>query len=141
MKESIKKEVEKIKYKLGYEDRSTEVFFDSINWYYIATYHELSENFIKKFQNELEKYWFWISKHQKLSENFIIEFKDKVHWGNIVIYQKISRDFIYKMIEYLYENIFPTGIPLQYCLEHNLITEEYIKNESKITNRFEILDL
>jgi hypothetical protein len=38
--------------------------------------------------------WYHISVYQKLSEGFIREFKDKINWWNISQYQKLSEKFI-----------------------------------------------
>lgn len=35
--------------------------------------------------------WNDISQYQKLSENFILEFKDKVDWFCVPIYQNLSK--------------------------------------------------
>ena len=40
-------------------------------------YQKLSEEFIKKFKDEVD--WLSISIYQKLSEDFIREFKDEVY--------------------------------------------------------------
>lgn len=65
--------------------------FTETNWYCISKVKNLSENFIREFQNNV--YWGRISHYQKLSENFIREFQDKVHWGCISKFQELSEDF------------------------------------------------
>jgi hypothetical protein len=60
----------------------------------IFQYQELSEEFIREFQNE--NYINYISSYQELSEDFIIEFKDKVNWRYISTSQRLSENFIYK---------------------------------------------
>ena len=45
----------------------------------------LSENFIRKFKDEID--WSWVSICQTLSEDFIREFKDKVDWDYIYNHQ------------------------------------------------------
>ena len=67
-------------------------FQDKIDWYYISEYQKLSEDFIRKFQDKVD--WGYISICQKLSENFIREFQNKVNWDFISQYQKLSKDFI-----------------------------------------------
>jgi len=47
---------------------------------------------IKEFKDKVD--WNNISIYQKLSENFIREFKDKVDWYRISQYQKLSENFI-----------------------------------------------
>ena len=51
-----------------------------------------NENFIREFQEKVD--WGWISTYQKLSEYFIKEFQDKVDWDWISGYQKLSENFI-----------------------------------------------
>lgn len=63
-----------------------------INWYWISKIQNLSENFIREFQHNLD--WPLISSFHKLSENFIREFQDKVVWKNISSEQKLSENFI-----------------------------------------------
>ena len=69
-------------------------FQDKVDWYYISEYQKLSENFIREFQDKVD--WYYISEYQKLSENFIYEFQNKVNWNCISIYQKLSEEFIRK---------------------------------------------
>lgn len=61
-------------------------------WEVISSSYELSEEFIKEFQNNV--IWFKISQFQTLSEKFIREFQDKVSWHHIFRYQNLSSDFI-----------------------------------------------
>ena len=61
------------------------------NWEYISENKELSEDFIREFQDKVDLKN--ISAQQKLSEDFIREFKDKVYWCEISC-QKLSEDFI-----------------------------------------------
>ncbi len=65
---------------------------DDVNWCNISHNKNLSENFIREFQDEVE--WHNISIRQKLSENFIREFKDKIYWYYISEFHKLSEDFI-----------------------------------------------
>ena len=67
-------------------------FQDKVYWYDISMYQKLSEEFIREFQNKVN--WVLISKHQKLSESSIRECQDKVKWLYISIYQKLSESFI-----------------------------------------------
>ena len=57
-----------------------------------SRYHDLSESFIREFQDKIE--WEWVSIYQTLSEDIIREFKDKVYWGYILTEQKLSTEFI-----------------------------------------------
>lgn len=61
-------------------------------WADISEHQNLSEEFIREFQDKVN--WLPISKYQKLSESFIREFRDKVNWLLISIYQSLSEDFI-----------------------------------------------
>jgi len=113
MKESLKKEIEKlIKYeklnctveefkdyvdwinisKLQLSEDFIREFKDLVHWKCISQFQNLPENFIREFKDKV--YWYRISEYQKLSEDFIREFKYKVDWINISIYQKLSEDFI-----------------------------------------------
>lgn len=61
-------------------------------WKEISRYQNLSEDFIREFQDDVN--WDWISIRQKLSEDFIREFQDMVSWYEISIHQNLSEDFI-----------------------------------------------
>ena len=50
-------------------------------WYDISIHQNLSEDFIREFQDNV--HWDCISKHQNLSESFIREFQDEVDWNLI----------------------------------------------------------
>lgn len=81
------------------EELETE-YGENLTTYDICTHKYLSEDFIIEFQDELD--WFWISMDQKLSEEFIREFQDKKNClYNILNYQDISNEFMYKINELL----------------------------------------
>ena len=61
-------------------------FITLLDWKYISTQNNLSDEFINKFQDYLD--WELISHQPNLSENLIRKFVDKVDWTNISIYQK-----------------------------------------------------
>lgn len=65
---------------------------DSIFWFTISKSQDLSEGFIREYQNEVN--WGCISAYQNLSEDFIREFKDRVNWFNISFFQILSQPFI-----------------------------------------------
>jgi hypothetical protein len=65
---------------------------DLINWFEISFRLNLSEAFIREFQDKV--HWCNISYFQVLSENFIREFKDKVSWLDICAQQTLSEEFI-----------------------------------------------
>ena len=54
-----------------------------IEWGCISRCQNLSEDFIREFQDKVN--WNLISIYQKLSESFIREFQDKVNWYDISI--------------------------------------------------------
>lgn len=86
----------------------------NVDWHYISDDYKLSENFIKKFQIKLIGLKYHINKnYQKILyenfkikligieyhinknyENFIREFKNKVNWSEISIFQELSENFI-----------------------------------------------
>ena len=67
-------------------------FQDKVYWDSISMRQKLSESFIREFQDKVN--WYIISEWQNLSEDLIREFQDKVDWYWISIYQKLSEDFI-----------------------------------------------
>ncbi len=67
-------------------------FQDELPWIYISQYQKLSEAFIREFQDKVD--WYSLCQYQVLSEDFIREFKHKVAWGAISQYQKLSETFI-----------------------------------------------
>jgi hypothetical protein len=64
----------------------------AIEWSCIAYDERLSEDFIRKFQDEVS--WTAITCYQKISESFIEEFQDKIDWR----YVSYDRDFTKKFI-------------------------------------------
>ena len=75
-------------------------FQDKVDWLYISVYQKLSEDFIREFQYKVN--WYRITINQKLSEKFIREFQNKVDWDNISKYQKLSEDFIREFKDKVY---------------------------------------
>ena len=67
-------------------------FQDEVDWVLISAKQNLSESFIREFQDKVN--WYYISIYQKLSESFIREFQDKVDWCYISINQSLSESFI-----------------------------------------------
>lgn len=76
-----------------------------IDWAYVSSNMELSEDFIREFAEFVDwgtnsingwtrKIGFGISAKQLLSEPFIAEFKDKVEWKSISKFQSLSNAFI-----------------------------------------------
>lgn len=68
----------------------------------ISLNQNLSEDFIREFQDKLE--WRLISSWQKLSESFIQEFSHKLNWRRISTKQRLSKEFIAKNLDKLYLN-------------------------------------
>jgi len=67
--------------------------FTEFDWGRTSRYQNLSEDFIRKFQDKLD--WYYILRYQKVSKNFIKEFKEK------------EEEKIIKTIEYKEEVIKP----------------------------------
>jgi len=91
MKNSVKKEVEKLIKKLDL-NCSIEEFKDKVKWNGVSYSQKLSLDFIREFKDKVN--WTFISNSQKLSLDFIREFKDLVNWTFISNSQKLSLDFI-----------------------------------------------
>jgi len=68
MKESVKKEVEKIikKYRLKC---SIEEFQNKVWWAYLSSHQELSEDFIREFQDKV--HWYYLSEEQQYLKQII----------------------------------------------------------------------
>ena len=90
------------------------VDFNSYEWEAISMYQNLSEEFIEKYENELN--WLWISYSQKLSERLIEKFEDEVDWYYVSKYQTLSEKFIYKNRYRIYNST---------CLEKYYIKRDY----------------
>ena len=58
-----------------------EIFKSHINWERLSYHNELTESFIRRFQDRLS--WDFISSHQKLSKEFINEFSDKLNMDSV----------------------------------------------------------
>ena len=97
--------------------------FTSIYWDNISKDEELelSENFIREFQDKVN--WTWISKYQKLSEDFMREFQDKLYWPYISIYQKLSEDFIREFI---------SKVNMFYVSEYQKVSHDFIISRSAL---------
>ena len=67
-------------------------FQDEVDWSCISMYQNLSESFIREFQDNVN--WWSISMYQKLSESFIRDFQNKMKWYQISSRQKLSESFI-----------------------------------------------
>ena len=111
------KQIKDIKNKIEWE----EYYDPSFNWNTAQLYKEniFSEDFIREFKNKVD--WCYISIYQKLSEDFIREFQNKVDWCYISIYQKLSEDFIRE---------FKNKIYWKHIANHQKLSEEF-KEEFK----------
>ncbi len=67
-------------------------FQDKVEWGLISYCQNLSESFIREFQDKVD--WSYISIGQNLSESFIREFQDKVHWNDLSENQILSENFL-----------------------------------------------
>ena len=81
-----------ISYNKNLSENFIREFQDNVYWDYISARQKLSEKFIREFKNRVD--WYYISETQKLSEEFIREFQDKIDWFYISKYQKLSEKFI-----------------------------------------------
>lgn len=93
MLDSVKQEVEAIIEAYGLDCTVAEFNINgNVDWPYLSIYQNLSEDFIREFQDKV--IWVWISEYKQLSEEFIREFQDKVFWEHISQFQDLSEDFI-----------------------------------------------
>ncbi|MBW3021030.1 hypothetical protein KY334_07075, partial [Candidatus Woesearchaeota archaeon] len=79
---------------------------NNLNWLEIVSKYELTEAFIREFQNRIP--WGLVSIHQSMSESFIEEFQDKIIWTNLIKYQELSEEIFSK---------FKDKILDQYCFD------------------------
>lgn len=86
-----------------------------VNWTHVSTSPNLSESFIKKYNDRV--YWPKISISQKLSEQFIEDNQDRVNWFHISHYQTLSEEFIIK-----YHN----KVSWYYISKHQRLSEYFI---------------
>jgi hypothetical protein len=72
----------------------------SIKWNIYLYHHDMSEEEIRtavkylspsKFRNLLST--------QKVSESIMRDFKEKLHWGSVFLYQEFSENFIFEMMD------------------------------------------
>ena len=104
-------------------------FQDKVNWCYISVCQKLSESFIREFQDKVN--WCYISACQKLSESFIREFQDKVYWYEISEYQKLSESFICE---------FQDKVDWWYISEYQKLSNEFIEEFKNRLDFYEIKD-
>jgi len=88
---------------------------DPLYWAFIAFYHNLTYDFIREFQDELD--WDILSSKQCWSEEFIREFQDKVNWEYISAYQELSSDFIRE---------FKDKVDWYYISSHQVLSKDLI---------------
>ena len=105
-----------ISYNKNLSENFIREFQDKVYWRLISEYQKLSENFIREFQDKVN--WSYISANQKLSDNFIREFQNKVNWYNISIRQKLSEDFIREFKDKIY---------WYYISEYQKLSEDFIR--------------
>ena len=79
-------------------------FFYKVDWNYVALHQKISDEFLIENAERIDKrcqyteFWHYVSAYQTLSENTIKALYQYVKWEDIVQYQKLSEQFIYKMI-------------------------------------------
>lgn len=74
-------------------------FQDKVNWYLISAGHDpLSDDFIREFQDKID--WFEISYNFRgLSEEIIREFQDKLYWPWVSWKQDLSPEFCFEFYD------------------------------------------
>ncbi len=79
----LKKYQERINwYEATFKDIKTyEIFEKYIDWERLSYHEELTESFMRRFQDKL--HWGFISSHQKLSKDFISEFRHKLNMESV----------------------------------------------------------
>jgi hypothetical protein len=123
MKDSLKKEIEKIAVDNEIFQQKNETwedflnrFEEEINWRYISEYKKLSEEFMDKHSDKVN--WYYISQYQKLSEEFIEKHSDKVNWYYTSRCQRLSEEFIEKHSD---------KVNWGYISKYQILSEEFIK--------------
>lgn len=91
-------------------------FEDQVDWYWISYCQHLSEDFIREFKDKVK--WYDISYCQTLSENFIREFKDEVDWDVISFCQTLSVNFIRE---------FKNKLSWDSISRHQILSEDFIR--------------
>ena len=124
MKFSVRQELNKILEKYKWKS------IKDVDWYNISYDQELSEEFIREFQDKV--HWYNISYYQELSEDFMREFKDKPNWVCISYHQKISEFFVEE---------FKDKLDLNLLLEKDMITQEFFNSLYKVITRFELMEI
>jgi hypothetical protein len=92
---------------------------DKINWSHISACQKLSEKFIEKHSDKIN--WYDISRYQKLSEQFIEKHSDKINWTRISVYQKLSEEFIEKHSD---------KVCWYYISQYQKLSEQFIEKHS-----------
>ena len=64
--------------------------FNNEHWFKISFTDNLSENFIREFQNKVD--WYWIAANQNLSKEFIVEFSNKINFYGLSLNENMSDD-------------------------------------------------
>ena len=150
MKESVRKEVvELIK---GYDidpNMSAEYLRDNSptggswpQWWREISKKIISEDFMKEFRDKI--CWLYISIFQKLNEDFMRELKDKVLWQDAYQHQEMSEDFIYEFRDYIGDKWLFTENEFHLRNRKNKITKQRMKEyeeKYKVHSRWELLDL
>ena len=85
----------------------------------------IEEKAIEEFKDKVD--WGYISIYQKLSEDFIREFKYKVDWDYISEYQKLSQDFIRE---------FKDKVDWGYISVNQKLSEDFIREFKNKVNRY-----
>lgn len=91
-----------------------------IKWTHMLSNYAVNESFLEKMiKTEKKPNFFLIAKYQILKEDFIEKYKNEFDWGNLVNFQKhISYEFFVKMEEYTDWRNMPKRFPKiqhKYC--------------------------
>lgn len=70
---------------------------ESIDWKCISIDQNLSEDFMREFQDEVN--WYYISLYQNLSDDFIIEFQDRLDLREMLKHEIIAPEFYNKLTQ------------------------------------------
>jgi len=135
MKKCVKKEIEELIESCNLNCSVEEFKNEDHSWHTISVYWNLSENFIREFQDKVD--WNDIFKWQKLSEDFIREFQDKVSWKKISCYQELSKDFLLEFkdkVDWDFIEIFTKEDIEEYeeKLEQKELEKTRVKNKFKL---------
>ncbi|MBW3020784.1 hypothetical protein KY334_05790 [Candidatus Woesearchaeota archaeon] len=94
---------------------------------------ELTQRQIKKIRRNADKLNWWnLSRHNQFPIRFMREFKKRIRWGYVVVYQKLSDEMVLEFKTYLYS----THCLWLACRKHNYHNIKlYVKHGMKLNNK------